>query len=95
MDSQSSSQRHPPFHVIESEEYTEQFAQLISSPKLRDDLQQTFDLDLPLDPGLFQIVPGTKVSAVTLACTPPLTLYFTIDRKKRIITLLEIHEFEK
>jgi hypothetical protein len=91
MDSQSKTQRNPPFQVIESEEYAEQLGELVADPRLRDDLQQTFDLDLSRNPSLFQIVPGTQLRAVTLACVTPLTLFFSVDWKKRIIILLEIH----
>ena len=94
MDSQSRVKRNPPYQVIESDEYAEQLGDLISDPKLRDELQQTFDLDLSRDPSIFQVVPGTKLRAVTLACAPPLTLFFSIDARKRIIMLLEIHPYE-
>jgi hypothetical protein len=93
MDLQSRTQREPPFQVVESEEYTEQFGDLVSDAKLRDELQQTFDLYLPCDPSIFHEVPGTMLQAVTLVCAPPLTLFFHVDWNKRIITLVELHPF--
>lgn len=89
MDSQSRAEEYPHYQVIESPEFTEQFSRLVSDPRVRDELQNEFYNVLPIDPEKFQKVPGTKLRAVTIACFPALTLFFTI--KDRVITLLEIH----
>ncbi len=89
MDLQSRTEQFPPYQIIESIAFTEQFSRLVSDPRLRDDLQREFYDVLPLDPEQFQKVPGTTLRAVTIACFPALTLFFTI--KDRVITLLEIH----
>lgn len=89
MDLQSKVEAFPPYQVIESAEFAEQFTKLVPDPRLRDELQREFYSVLPLDPEQFPQVPGTKLRAVTIASFPALTLFFTI--KDRIITLLEIH----
>lgn len=89
MDLQHKTEEFPPYQVIESAAFAEQFSKLVGDPLLRDDLQAEFYNVLPQDPEQFQRVPGTKLRAVTIACFPALTLYFSI--KDRVITLLEIH----
>ena len=71
--------RQDPLPLQFLQEYTAQFEYLVSDAKLRDELQQTFDLYLPCDPRVFQEVPGTMLQAVTLVCAPPLTLFFHVD----------------
>lgn len=89
MDLQSKTEQFPPYQIVESAAFTEQFSKLVSDPRLRDDLHREFYSVLPMDPERFQKVPGTTLRAVTIACFPALTLFFTI--KDRVITLLEIH----
>ena len=89
MDLQNKTEQFPPYQVIESAEFAEQFAKLVSDPRIRDDLQREFYSVLPMDPETFPQVPGTKLRAVTIVCFPALTLFFIV--KDRIITLLEIH----
>jgi hypothetical protein len=89
MDLQGKTEEFPPYQVVESAAFTEQFSQLVSDPRLRDDLQREFYSVLPMDPEQFPKVPGTTLRAVTIVCFPALTLFFTI--KDRVITLLEIH----
>lgn len=89
MDLQSKTEQFPPYQVIESEEFAKQFLEIVSDPRIRDDLQREFYSVLPMDPEKFPKVPGTKLRAVTIACFPALTLFFVV--KNRVITLLEIH----
>jgi hypothetical protein len=89
MDLQAKTEQFPPYQVIESAIFTEQFSKLVSDPRLRDELQREFYDVLPMDPEQFPKVQGTKLRAVTIACFSPLTLFFVIEN--RIITLLEIH----
>jgi hypothetical protein len=89
MDLQHKTEEFPPYQVIESAAFAEQFSKLVGDSLLRDELQAEFYSVLPQDPEHFQVVPGTKLHAVTIACFPALTLFFTI--KDRVITLLEIH----
>ena len=92
MDWQSSFDSDPPYCIVESPTFESQFTGLVNNPKLRDDLKNTFDLDLARNPSAFQRIPGTKLRAVTIACSPPLTVYFTVDKKNRRVTLQEIHK---
>jgi hypothetical protein len=78
MDLQSKTEQFPPYQVIESAEFAEQFAKLVSDPRLRDDLQREFNSVLPLDPEQFPKVPGTSLRAVTIVCFPARTLFFTV-----------------
>ena len=89
MDLQSRTESNPPYLIRESEEYAEQFRHLVPSARLRDEIQRVFYAELPADPEKFERIPGTRLRAVTVATTPPLTLYFTVEN--RVITLLEIH----
>lgn len=91
MDLQSKTEKYPPYQVIESAEFAEQFARLVTDPQLRDDLQREFFSVLPIDHTKFPKVPDTKLQAITIVCSPPMTMFFTI--KERVITLLEVHPY--
>ena len=88
MDLQSRIEESPPYQVIESPEFADQFALLVTDARIRDLLQWEFFNVLPTDPEKFPQVPNSKLRAVTIGM-PGLTLFFTIEN--RVITLLEIH----
>lgn len=89
MDLQSRAEAFPFYQIIESPLFASQFEQLVKDPKLRDEIQRAFFLDLPIRLDEFPTVPGTKIRFAIVNCSPPLTAYFTV--KDRIVTLLEIH----
>ena len=91
MDLQSRVDGKPPYQIIESDEFKQQFELLVPHPQLRDDILLAFHSELPVDPEKFEIVPSTNLRAATVVCNPPLTLYFTVQ--ERVITLVEIHPF--
>jgi len=86
MDQQDS----PPFAIIEEPFYTERFARLVLNPILRDDIQQAFERDIIRNPYECEEIPFTNYRAVTIACFPPLTIYFMVDDEERIIYLSDI-----
>lgn len=90
MDLQSRTEQLPPYQIIESPEFEEQFSQLVQDPKLRDDLQRSFAWQLPVNPENFHRIPGTKLRFANIA-DPPLTLFFTVNNRK--ITLIDIQPF--
>lgn len=90
MDLQNKTIKSPPYQIVESPEFAQQFAALVQDPKLRDELQRSFELQLPVDPEHFFCIPGTPLRFANIA-TPPLTLFFTV--KDRRIVLIDIQPF--
>ena len=91
MDYQSRSEQWKTYQLRETPEYEKQFEKLVPDPKLRDELQREFSIELPQDPDRFYKIPGTKLRFANVG-TPPLTIFFLIHQ--RIITLIEIHPFK-
>lgn len=79
------------FGIRESTTYQQQFAQLVNSAQLRDDIQRACDLDVAKNPYEFEEIPDTPYRAVGIVCFPPLTIYFSIHESEHIIELEEIH----
>jgi len=80
------------FSIIEEAHYTAKFARLVRDPRLRDDIQRTFDEDIARNPYEFEQVYGTRLRAVTIAHIPLLTIVFSIDETDRVIKLLDIDQ---
>jgi len=80
----------PGFSIIEEPFYTQNFARLVRDPVLRDDIQLIFERDVIRDPYIFEEISFTKYRAVTIACLPPLTIYFRIDAEDKIIYLSDV-----
>jgi|GEM_PF-3342574 hypothetical protein len=83
-------QDNPRFSIIEEAHYTAKFARLVRDPRLRDDIQRTFDEDIARNPYECEEVFGTRLRALTIACFPPLTIVFSIDETDRVIKLLDV-----
>lgn len=81
------------FQIIEEAHYTEQLARLVRDAVLRDDIQRSFDYDLSRNPYECEEVPGTRLRALTIACFPPLTIYFSVNETERIVCLIDAHRF--
>jgi hypothetical protein len=91
MDSQSRAEEFPHYQLKETPEYEKQFEKLVRDPRVRDELQREFSLELPQNPERFYKIPGTKLRFANVG-TPPLTVFFFV--KNRVITLVEIHPFQ-
>ena len=74
-------QDNPRFSIIEEAHYTAKFARLVRDPRLRDDIQRTFDEDIARNPYECEEVFGTRLRALTIACFPPLTIVFRVFSK--------------
>lgn len=89
MDLQSRAESSPFYEIVASSEFAEQFARLVSDQKTRDEIQFSFESELPLDPDKFEKIAGTRVRRAIINCFPPLRIFFSIS--ERTITLLQIH----
>ena len=83
----------PRFSIVEEPSYAHQLLRLVADPRLRDDIQQSFDLDIARNPYECEEIPFTKIRAITIACIPLLTIYFRIDDEdgERVIYLIDVH----
>jgi len=91
MDAQNKSEASPPYQIIEDPAFSSKFKSMVPDDRMRDELTRIFYAELPNDPGKFPTIPGVShinLKAVTIACFPPLTLFFTIN--ERIIKLVDI-----
>lgn len=79
----------PRFSIIEEPLYEKNFAKLIRDPVLRDDIQLIFERDVIRNPYVFEEISFTKYRALTIACFPPLTIYFMVDDEEGIIHLCD------
>ena len=89
MDLQHETESFPFYEITESHEFAEQFARLVSDPKVRDEIQFSFHSELPQDPDKFEKIEGTAVRRAIVNCFPPLRIFFTVSERR--ITLLQIH----
>lgn len=67
--------------IIEGAHYTAKFARLVRDPRLRDDIQRTFDEDIARNPYECEEVFGTRLRALTIAYFPPLTIVFQLTKQ--------------
>ncbi|HXN05590.1 MAG TPA: hypothetical protein VN944_00835 [Nitrospiria bacterium] len=83
----------PLYTVIEGNNFSQQLPLFIESIKKWDEIKSSIDLDLARNPFLARKIPNTELYVLTLRTNPPLTIYFSIERDKQEITLLEIKQF--
>ncbi len=76
------------YGVEESEGFLASISNIIGSVRRWDEIKETIDLDLARDPYVGQEIPGTALRAVTILSQPPLTLYYSVDETRRVLTLV-------
>lgn len=85
------------YEVVETNEFLRQVEELIGSVQQWDEIKEAFDLDLakdPLfkkDPNVLNAIPDTDLYGIMIRCSPPLTLFYTVNEHLKRLTLIEIH----
>jgi hypothetical protein len=80
------------FTIIENEGFAERAVAVLGAYWIWEDVKEFIDLYLARNPKTAgKLIPGTEVYLISLDITPETAIFYSVDSRRRTVTLLEIY----
>lgn len=83
--------RHKPYEIKETPEFLRQVSRLCGSVGKWDEIKTYLDLYLARNPSVGHSIENTNCYGISMSTKLPMTLYYSVDDSRQVITYLEIH----